>query len=728
MALDASWHVRILDPDGRLVAGAGVLVAPRRVVTCAHVIAAALGAGEMPAPAPAGAMVAPRGPAGTVTIDFPHSGRLDSAGARIAQVVPDGWYPGGMGDLAMLEVLGGDPLPEPAPLRLAGEPQRQMIRVFGHPAGLEERGVWARAMLIGRGGGRPGWIQLDSLTSTGKRIQRGFSGAGVWDEQNEAVIGCVVAADRAELDKIAWMIPIEVILERWPDLRSGLRRAPVAQVPRPVQRQRDQSLMPDADRERLAAMMFGLRGINDVATRDTFVRYITDAFGGRLRTERAADGFHDTLALVNACLEHPGALHELVKKLREFHGAGADARLAEQIAEAAAAADPAPLLTIAERNRLYRLLDELAWHVTAFAVLTALRAVTRPVMHDMDDIDPFDLPSVIATLEAANSVPDQLPPLISFLEELSRLLPEDVTGDLRSWTEEFAAREGIPRYLLSRLRLAAAPAKDGADEPVVCYLLAELLPDGADELRYFSRMTLLHDEAGGLPRGTVLHDGSVTKTIGEMPALFDSVLAAAWEVQSAQIDELVVEFLLPFGLLGLPVDQWEVAADIVAHPVGVEHRVVVRCRDRRRNTYPQWREKSRLLKEARGGVRWVDPGDTHDVGIQLYADLLGAGTPCLALIRPPVLASSLGKDAVSIGLSTGVPVMVWCRDPATAAAFESRMRPFLDRYGTVGLREFVQHLRRDSVRHADPVGAHITLIWDPQDDRVLPVNRFQAPA
>ena len=112
----------------------------------------------------------------------------------------------------------------------------------------------------------------------------------------------------------------------------------------------------------------------------------------------------------------------------------------------------------------------------------------------------------------------------------------------------------------------------------------------------------------------------------------------------------------------------------------------------------------------------------------MYADLLGGGALCLALIRPPVLASSLGKDAVSIGLSTGVPVMVWCRDPATAAAFESRLRPFLDRYGAVGLREFVQHLRRDSVRYADPVGAHITLIWDLQDDRVLPVNRFRAPA
>jgi hypothetical protein len=718
-----------------------VLVAPRRVVTCAHVIASALGTGEMSAPVPPGSRPMPQGPAGAVTIDFPHCADLPGSSTHTARVMPGGWYPGDMGDLALLEVPGSDPLPDAAPLRPAGEPVRQMISVFGHPAGLEN-GVWARAMLIGRRGGRTEWIQLDGLTSTGKRIQRGFSGAGVWDEQNEAVIGCVVASDRAELDKIAWMIPLEVILECWPELRSGLRRAPAVPVLRQVQRERDQSLMTDVDRERLAAMMYGLRGINDMATRDTFVRYITDAFGARLRVERGADGFHDTVALVNACLEHPGALHALVTRLREFHREGTDARLAEQIVELAAVADPAPLLTITERNRLYRLLDELAWHVTAYEVLTAFRACSRPMMHGTDNVNAFDLPSVIATLEAAAAVPGQLPPLIEFLEELRRLLPADVTGDLRTWTDEFAAREGIPRHLLSRLRLAAAPARDGAGDPLgstasdpvtrlaeprmTGYLLAELLPDGADALRYFSRMTLLHGD-GGIPRGTVLHDGSVTMTIGEMPTLFDSVLAAAWEVPSVQIDELVIEFLLPFGMLGLPVDQWEVATDIVAHPVGVDHRVVVRCRDRRRNTYPHWREKSRLLKEGRGGVRWVDPDDTHDVGIQLYADLVGGGAPCLALIRPPALASSLGRDAVSIGLSTGVPVMVWCRDSATAAAFESRVRPFLDRYGIAGLQQFVQRLRRESVRYADPVGAHITLIWDPQDDRVLPVNRFQAP-
>ena len=53
------------------------------------------------------------------------------------------------------------------------------------------------------------------------------------------------------------------------------------------------------------------------------------------------------------------------------------------------------------------------------------------------NIDPFDLPSVIRTLESATSRPDGLPPLLHFLEGLCQLLQEDlpaeITADLHSW-------------------------------------------------------------------------------------------------------------------------------------------------------------------------------------------------------------------------------------------------------------------------------------------------------
>ena len=82
-------------------------------------------------------------------------------------------------------------------------------------------------------------------------------------------------------------------------------------------------------------------------------------------------------------------------------------------------------------------------------------------------------------------------------------------------------------------------------------------------------------------------------------------------------------------------------------------------------------------------------------------------------------ASSLGGDAVSAGIRAGVPVIIWCRDKASAATFQNRLRAFLSLHRVADLPEFVQNLRRESLQVGDPVGSHITLIWDLEDDPVF---------
>jgi len=215
MQAERTWRARILDPVSGDVRGAAILIDQRRILTAAHVVLAAT-------LDPAARLAVPDQ---TVQVDFPQSGDNES---YYAQVIPGGWFPERnlAGDLAILEVLGTAPtIPEPAPLRLAGESERGMVRAFGHPPG-HETGVWARARMIGRGGPQGEWIQLDGLSQTGKRIQKGFSGAGVWDDENQAVIGCVVVEDRQEADRVAWMVPTEVIADYWPELRTLIQRGP----------------------------------------------------------------------------------------------------------------------------------------------------------------------------------------------------------------------------------------------------------------------------------------------------------------------------------------------------------------------------------------------------------------------------------------------------------------------------------------------------------------------
>jgi hypothetical protein len=531
----------------------------------------------------------------------------------------------------------------------------------------------------------------------------------------------VVAEDRAEQDRVAWMIPVEVICQYWPDLRALLRQAPTAG--RQPERRRDLVLMPAADRERLAALLFGLRGISDPASRSLFIQAIEGQFAGRLRVERQDNGLLDTLALVDACLEHPGALHELVARLRLFHAAESDRRLVAEISDIGEAVDPAPLLDPASRNSLYRILAMLAQTTNVQMVLTAYQEAAGPL--STQDIDPFDLPSVVRILESATSGPDGLPPLLGFLEGLSRRLPETEIAGLRAWVDDFADRERIPRHLISRLRISSPPSA----APATGYLLAELSPDGADEQRFLSCITLLRGDRRRQPRGHVLHPGGEALTIGQVQRLFDSVLTGLWEAPTVDFDDLVIEFLLPFGLLGQAVDQWEVQAEVMAHPVCVEHHVVVRCRDRvtLRRSHLQWREKTRHLRTGHATIRWADPHDRSDLDGRLFRDLVGNGAACLAFVRPPVLASSLGDDAVSIAIRTGVPVIVWCRDEASTGSFVARLRAYLDQEGVADLPSLVRQMRTESVRSPDRVGAHITLVWDLEDEPTAPVIQHQAP-
>ena len=365
MPPELTWRARILDPANGRVYGAGVLVDQHHVVTCAHVIGDALGLADML-----------DRPDEVVQVDFPQSG--DDA-PYAARVIARGWFPERQmaGDLAIIEVLDAPlTVPASAPLLLAGESERRLVRVFGHPPG-HDMGVWARARLMGRGGPRGEWIQMDGLSQTGKRIQRGFSGAGVWDEDYQAVIGCVVVGDREESDRVAWMIPNEVITGYWSELDVIIRRQP-----RKIESRKGGGRpVPEvlvSDRRHFAATLLGLRGMRERASRDLFVQKLGRIFDGRLRIDRQKGDLDDTLSIVDACLEHPGALHELAELLRGFHDTEAERHLVEEVASAADVADPSPLLRSPERNRLYRLLTALEEHITPDMVQRCYREATGP--------------------------------------------------------------------------------------------------------------------------------------------------------------------------------------------------------------------------------------------------------------------------------------------------------------------------------------------------------------
>jgi hypothetical protein len=197
--------VRVLAGDGTTVVGAGFLIGPDLVATCAHVVADAV-ATDPYAPGP---------PHDPVLLDFPLVQDPDAAPVT-AQVYR--WSPiaaDGSGDVAVLRLHR--PVPHGArmpPLRRVDALWDHGFRVLGFPEGLTD-GVWTTGRIRGEQGTR--WFQLQGAPGD-QAVVGGFSGSPVWDEESGAVVGMTVAADRSADTTTAYLIPIDQVLGLDPEL------------------------------------------------------------------------------------------------------------------------------------------------------------------------------------------------------------------------------------------------------------------------------------------------------------------------------------------------------------------------------------------------------------------------------------------------------------------------------------------------------------------------------
>lgn len=197
--------IRISHANGAVV-GAGFLVSPQCVITCAHVVTEAVGIPQNTTQAPTS----------SINLDFP----LIAAGRKIqAQVVF--WQPVNPSevgeDIAVLK-LESEPPDTVQPMRLvtAEDWWEHPLRVFGFPRGHND-GVWATGVLRGEQGN--GWVQMEAVNVPGYQVEPGFSGAPVWDEKLAGVVGMAVAAERQrENVKAAFMIPTKVLCQAWSEL------------------------------------------------------------------------------------------------------------------------------------------------------------------------------------------------------------------------------------------------------------------------------------------------------------------------------------------------------------------------------------------------------------------------------------------------------------------------------------------------------------------------------
>ena len=223
--------VRILADSGHpsRPLGAGFLITPNRVLTCAHVIADALDI-------PRNTQTRPDKP---VWLDLPLLANSKPCRGDVTD-----WYPindqarhGELEDIAIL-TLTQQPAADAEPVSKVAVKNfsNRTVLVPGFPAGYDD-GHWISGQTKGVVGN--GWVQLDN--ELGRHgVTPGFSGAPVWDDREQAVIGMIVSVPRGERS-IAYMVPAATLntlapelnrqhlidyyqycIERWSDPRHAL--------------------------------------------------------------------------------------------------------------------------------------------------------------------------------------------------------------------------------------------------------------------------------------------------------------------------------------------------------------------------------------------------------------------------------------------------------------------------------------------------------------------------
>ena len=198
--------------DEPRVVGTAMLVAPGQLVTCAHVVAAALGCAADSASTPSDA----------VLIDLPAvaPGRL--LPARITVWLPRRARAGGAYDIAGLTLEVAMPASAlTVPLTLAEGSWERPCRVFGFPEGRPD-GSYASGSL--RDVLANGWVMLRGGAEAREFTRPGYSGGPVYDQQG--VLGMLTEGDRDQRVREAVMIPTETLLAAWPALGVLHRACP----------------------------------------------------------------------------------------------------------------------------------------------------------------------------------------------------------------------------------------------------------------------------------------------------------------------------------------------------------------------------------------------------------------------------------------------------------------------------------------------------------------------
>lgn len=464
-----------------------------------------------------------------------------------------------------------------------------------------------------------------------------------------------------------------------------------------------------------------VRSLRDPASRRLCLDLLVEHLGVSLVVEDFAATRTHLFAIVHACRrQHPHALRALIDVVEQMEPGSIPVRRARAAIDDMAALE---LVTEPDRDELLALLSGLPHDLLAeFVCLVAGRRV------ELRSDDEYHADALVA-LEQMNARPDGVPPLLVFVEHLAAHLDDHRAERLRRWNDRQAEKGGLTDRLQA-VQLEQASRPRPAPDPVA-YLVVRIEPDLLSSDQFVVVHWQHNDPSGWRPQRGKQFVGD----LDEVRAHTAELVATAETSWARNASNIVVEFLLPYSLLNLPVDQWDLeVGSMLPRPLGLHYQVVVRSLDRARSPrwHREWRRRWELLRKAQTELTSFDDHWLWSEGAKprqltaLDARLAARRDVVCLVLRSVPDGSEPGE--IMIGLRTGVPVIVWQRSESNRSAFDAEIKAMRDRLPW--LVESLRLLRGRAKQVSRPeshVGGRISLLWDDPERPVEPLDPPAAP-
>ncbi|MFI9227250.1 VMAP-C domain-containing protein [Streptomyces rimosus] len=695
--------VRVVHGGTARTAGAGVQLAARSLLTCAHVVNLALGRRPLSPGDP--------GPV-RLEVAFPALSPAPAVRARLtawvapraadgAGPVPDGaleWA----GDLAVLEL--DEPPPAPVrPLPWADMATGQEVRAWyggGQPFTYAD-------VRVGACDGRVGY--LDGQLS-GAAVEEGYSGGPLWSLRDAAAVGLVMgritapggAFSAQHTVRRSWGVTRQAI-------EAELTRVGAGEWLHP-DRTRDGVAFPEDGglRDMLAGPVQALLGVP--AERAVHATALAAELGLRTPGDGSAPSVEELATVLYTVERALPTLTESVARTVTERGARAEL---DRLLALGRLVEAGGLLSAAEHRKLLAKLTDLTTHDPGLlprAAAAALPFVALPAPLHGARLSASAVPAVLRALETwtgdCSSVPHETPRLPALLRVVEYVAAEvgGLVGEvLREWSTRVARRLGVHPSALDERRADAArwAARTASAGACVLVELTRHTDDPPD--RYRCAVWRVRDD-GTAARTGPRDDRPLTDA--EVARLVRSVASGA--EGPGQGVPMVAVAVGPDGLQ-LPVDEWDGAepGELYPAPLGEDFLVVLRCPRVRRHSRTAGHDLSRRWEaRRRTGPLIADERITSDRELMGLLKTTHRDQGSVVVHGPPKHRAQL----LNVCLFMGVPIVLWDRE-AEDHRQAARLEPSRPSGPLEELPERVRHFRVRA--HMDPAQtARPALVWE----------------